>query len=81
MKTMFLLLVDDRMRGRVQSIYTLTYGFLSLGGFLMGSAATVIGAPLAVSVSGGVVLAVLVRSLRPLTLLQPTSGELAPSTE
>jgi MFS family permease len=80
-KTLFLLVAGDEVRGRVQSIYTLTYGFLSLGGFLVGSAATAVGAPLAVSVSGGLVLAFIARYLRPLVALRPTPDELATSTD
>ncbi|MCB0031045.1 MAG: hypothetical protein KDE28_24205, partial [Anaerolineales bacterium] len=43
-KSLFLLIVNDEWRERIQSIYTLTYGFGALSGFLIGWLATVIGA-------------------------------------
>jgi MFS family permease len=68
-KTLFLLIVSDELRGRVQSIYTLTYGFMSVGGLLAGGVATAVGAPFAITVSGAIILAFVMRFL----------GKLAPS--
>jgi MFS family permease len=77
MKTMFLLVTSDEVRGRVNSIYTLTYGFLSLGGFIAGGVATAVGAPIAIGISGLIILAFNLFNLRPLKLLQ-AAGDAAP---
>ena len=55
-KSLFLLIVDDEWRERIQSIYTLTYGFGALSGFLIGWWATVIGAAYALASCGGIIL-------------------------
>jgi MFS family permease len=81
MKTMFLLVASDQVRGRVQSIYTLTYGFMSLGGFLTGSIATSVSAPIAISISGGIILAFILRYLRPIARLQTTGDEALQSAD
>jgi MFS family permease len=47
-----LLLTSDHMRGRVQGFYTLTYGFSWLGGVILGSIASISGAPLAIGLGG-----------------------------
>jgi MFS family permease len=77
MKTMFLLVTSDEVRGRVNSIYTLTYGFLSLGGLIAGSVATAVGAPVAIGISGFVILAFNLFNLQPLKQLQP-ADEVSP---
>jgi MFS family permease len=74
-RTLFLLVAADQVRGRVQSIYTLTYGFMSFGGFLAGSLATALGAPFAIVTSGGVILAFMLRYLRPIVELRPMRDE------
>ena len=56
MKSIILLIVGDEWRERIQSIYTLTYGFGALSGFLIGWLATLIGASYALATSGGVIL-------------------------
>ena len=56
MNSLMLMLAGDGWRGRVQSIYTLTYGFVSIGGFVSGTIATAIGAPIALAISGGAIL-------------------------
>jgi hypothetical protein len=61
----------------VNSIYTLTYGFLSLGGFIAGGVATAVGAPIAIGISGLIILLFNVFNLRPLKLLQ-AAGDAAP---
>jgi MFS family permease len=49
--------VDDSVRGRVFSIYLLTWGVLPIGQLTVGAMADAIGAPLAVVISCGVALA------------------------
>ncbi|MEM7113466.1 MAG: MFS transporter [Chloroflexota bacterium] len=56
MKSLILLLAEDEWRGRVQSIYTLTYSFVSIGGFLAGILATAVSASFALAVSGSAIL-------------------------
>ncbi|MGB1251053.1 MAG: MFS transporter [Candidatus Promineifilaceae bacterium] len=56
MKSLILMLAGDKWRGRVQSIYTLTYGFVSLGGLLAGSVASLIGVSYALAINGGVLV-------------------------
>lgn len=56
MKSLILLLAEDEWRGRVQSIYTLTYSFVSIGGFLAGTLATAVSASFALAVSGSAIL-------------------------
>jgi MFS family permease len=77
MKTMFLLVTSDEVRGRVNSIYTLTYGFLSLGGFIAGGVATAVSAPIAIGISGLIILTFNLFNLRPLKQLQ-AAGDTAP---
>ena len=50
------LLATEQMRGRVIGLYSLTWGFTPLGGFLSASVATVVGAPLALGAGAIVVL-------------------------
>ena len=54
MKSLILMLAGDKWRGRVQSIYTLTYGFVSLGGLLAGSIASLIGVSYTLAINGSV---------------------------
>jgi MFS family permease len=77
-RTLFLLVPSDQVRGRVQSIYTLTYGFMSFGGFLVGSVATVASAPLAITASGGIILGFILRYLRLFVQLRPMGDNVAP---
>jgi len=61
-------LAPDALRGRVMSVYTLAFfGFVPLGGLLIGTVADNWGEPAAVALSGGITLgfAVLVRVLAP----------------
>ena len=70
-----LLLTSEEMQGRVQSIYSLVFGFTWLGGVLLGSIATFSSAPIAIglgAVAIGVVLAIL---WRPMTRIQIDSGQ------
>ena len=47
--------VPNEMRGRVLSFQTLTWGLTGFSGFHMGAIAALFGAPLAISIGGGVV--------------------------
>ena len=59
MKSLVLMLAGDKWRGRVQSIYTLTYGFVSLGGLLAGSIASLIGVSYTLAINGSVLVGVI----------------------
>jgi predicted MFS family arabinose efflux permease len=50
-QTSLQLLVDDHVRGRVMSIYLLTWGMLPLGQLAVGALADVVGTPLAMTIS------------------------------
>ena len=52
-QTLVQLLAPDEMRGRVLGVYMLDRGLRPLGGFLMGAAASLLGAPWALSVGAG----------------------------
>lgn len=54
--TLLQLIVPDRLRGRVLSLYMLDRGFMPLGALLAGTAAHFIGAPLTVAGMGAVVI-------------------------
>ena len=62
MGTMLQLLSPNEMRGRVMGVYGLTFGFTSVGGFLAGSVAAILSAPIAVA-AGGVIITVYVASM------------------
>ncbi len=49
-------LVPDKLRGRVMGIYALTWSLMPLGGMQAGVVANAVGAPLAVTIGGVVVL-------------------------
>jgi predicted MFS family arabinose efflux permease len=57
MQTLVQLVASDEVRGRVYSLYSLTFGFNSLGGFLGGWLANTLGAPLAIGAAGGLLVA------------------------
>lgn len=57
MATVLQVLSTDAMRGRMMGLYALTFGFTPLGGFAAGIVATVLSAPIAIGLSGGVILA------------------------
>jgi Na+/melibiose symporter-like transporter len=52
-QTLVQLLAPDELRGRILGIYMLDRGLRPLGGFVMGAAASLLGAPLALSVGAG----------------------------
>lgn len=56
MSTSFQVGVDDAMRGRVLGLYSATFGLSSVGGLCIGAAATLIGAPIALALSGAAVV-------------------------
>ena len=57
MGAMLQLLSIDRMRGRILGLYSLTFGFTPLGGFVSGIIATFTSAAVAVSTGGVVIMA------------------------
>ena len=61
MGTMLQLISNNEMRGRVMGVYGLTFGFTPVGGFLAGSVATILSAPIAVA-AGGVIITLYVGS-------------------
>jgi MFS family permease len=71
MQTLIQLLTVDEVRGRVFSLYSLTFGFNALGGFLAGAVAASIGAPLAIGASGLLLLAYTLRIFGYIRHLQP----------
>ncbi|MEE8442333.1 MAG: MFS transporter [Dehalococcoidia bacterium] len=57
MATLIQLVSSERMRGRVLGLYSMTWGFTPVGGFISGGIATVLGAPAAIGLGGGLILA------------------------
>ena len=68
------LLVPDAMRGRVMGLYVFTFGFTPLGGFVAGAIASVLGAPFAVGLGGGIVVAYIVGHLKPTSRIRDTEA-------
>ncbi|MCZ6789313.1 MAG: MFS transporter [Chloroflexi bacterium] len=64
------LLVPDAVRGRVMGLYVLTFGFTPLGGFVAGAIASVVGAPIAVGLGGGVVVGYVIGRVRPMSRIR-----------
>ena len=56
MRTLLQTSVPDEMRGRVLSFQMFSWGFTGLSGFHTGAVATLIGAPIAIAIGGGVVV-------------------------
>ena len=81
MGTLLQLLSPDAVRGRVMGLYGLTFGFTPLGGFLAGAIATAINAPFAISMGGVVIMAYVLRLLRPIGRIEATQEEVASQTE
>jgi hypothetical protein len=75
MNTLILLLADDKVRGRVLSLYTLTFGFNAGGGLAAGAIASSLGAPAAVAGIGGVVLAYVLAAFKTVRSIQPVESE------
>jgi predicted MFS family arabinose efflux permease len=64
MQTLVQLLAVDEVRGRVYSLYSLTFGFNALGGFAAGAAAASVTAPVAIGLAAGLLLAYTLRMAR-----------------
>ena len=75
MHVLFQLLSSDAVRGRVFSIYVLTFGFHPLGGVLAGSLAALAGAPVAVALGGGLIAAYALWAVRSLREIRPMADE------
>ena len=56
MATLLQLVSSDEMRGRVLGLYGLTFGFTPVGGFISGSIATIISAPVAIGMGGVIIV-------------------------
>jgi len=54
MATVLLLLSADAMRARVQGLYNSTIGFNLVSGFGLGILATLLGAPVALAITGAI---------------------------
>jgi predicted MFS family arabinose efflux permease len=85
MSTSFQVGVADAMRGRVLGLYSATFGLSSIGGLCIGAAATVLGTPIALALSGAAVVATgfgLVRQRHALGRPDegPAAGETPPVT-
>lgn len=75
MQTLVQLLTPDSMRGRVLSLYVLTFGFTSVGGYVVGLVATVLTVPVTISVGGGVIAAYALSLIPVIQHLQPRADE------
>jgi len=64
MATLIQLVSSEKMRGRVLGLYSTTWGFMPIGGFISGSIATVLGAPAAIALGGGLILAYVLPAFR-----------------
>ena len=53
-QTLVQLLSPDELRGRILGVYMLNQGMRPLGGFLMGAEASLLGAPLTLSLGAGI---------------------------
>lgn len=74
MATLIQLVSSEKMRGRVLGLYSTTWGFTPVGGFISGGIATALGAPAAIGLGGGLILAYLVPASRHLrTIKEPTA--------
>ena len=77
LSTLLQTVVPDEMRGRVLSFQAFTWGVTGLSGFHIGAIASVLGAPVAIAIGGGVVLANALRlARRPMRFLE-TQAETA----
>ncbi|MBP7693960.1 MAG: MFS transporter [Anaerolineales bacterium] len=77
MQAVVQLLTPDAVRGRILSLYVLTFGFTSLGGYVAGIIASLAGVPLAIGLGGGFMLAYLFGVARPIAHLKPSGGPAA----
>lgn len=72
MQTLVQLLTPDAVRGRVLSLYVLTFGFTSVGGYVAGVVATAASAPFAIGLGGGVIVIYLLGIIKTMRHMQPT---------
>jgi MFS family permease len=63
--------VSAEMRGRVLGLYVSTWGASQVGGLIVGAAATVVGVPVALAMSGAVVAINALRAIPSVELLTP----------
>lgn len=77
MQALVQLLAPDAVRGRVLSLYVLTFGFTSVGGYVIGSLAALSGAPLAIAVGGCAIVAYLLSVSQVIPQLQITGDGVA----
>jgi len=62
-QTLVQLLSPDKLRGRILGVYMLDRGIRPLGGFLMGTGASLLGAPFALALGGGTCACIALRLL------------------
>ena len=72
------LIVPDAMRGRIIGLYSLTWGFTPVGGFLLGSVATATSAPFALSVGSLAILGYVGATYRLIARIQDTAEVVEP---
>jgi MFS family permease len=77
MHALFQLISSDAVRGRVFSLYVLTFGFHPLGGFLAGWLASLAGAPLAVGLGGAAIVAYCLKARHQVREIRPSAAEAA----
>ncbi|MDP7619561.1 MAG: MFS transporter [Dehalococcoidia bacterium] len=75
------LIVPDAMRGRIIGLYSLTWGFTPVGGFLSGSIASAMGAPFALSIGAFTILGYVVMNYRILGRIRDTEAAVGPGDE
>ncbi len=75
MHALFQLISTDAVRGRVFSLYVLTFGFHQLGGFLAGSLAALASAPVAVGTGGIILVLYCLKALRTVREIRPSAAE------
>ncbi len=75
MQTLVQLLTPDAVRGRVLSLYVLTFGFTSVGGYVVGLIATLLTVPVTISLGGGILVAYALSLMPMIRHLQPEAGE------
>lgn len=79
MQAVVQLLAPDAVRGRLLSLYVLTFGFTTIGGYVAGIIASFASAPLAIGLGGGFMLAYLLGVARPIAHLRPHGLSEAPA--
>ena len=80
MGSLLQLLSSDAMRGRVLGLYSLTFGFTPLGGFIAGAIAAAVNPPFALGVSGMVIIVWTARLFGPMRRIRGGSSPETKST-